>query len=1426
MKKTMLFILCLFAMLRINYLSAQAITDTLYPCADVFVTTYGGGEGLNSFLKFDISSIPAIRHIDQVKLNVYITDIDAGWDGDIFFCNANSQTWVESDFQNVLWNIPRTDTINQYNGFGETLGWSSSTDLISIFLKDYYAQHNFCTVFMKDMPPEDMTSGTMVAVPAEDSPTYLKLGNFNYISFYPHEYTDATLIPQLIVTYSPPSSETDIITYSFPEQTGPANINDVTHTVDIEVAMGTDLSNLTATFSLSDDAYAKIGGVTQVSGTTVNNFTSAVTYTITAEDIVTTQNWTINVTEATALNNENDFLSFSFPDETSPAIIDTSAHTIDIEVIYGLNLTALIATFTTSPLSTAKVGGVLQTSGVTPNDFTGPVTYVVIAEDATPQAWTVTVTNASPPQGALCANPISLILPVIDLSGTTYGYGNDYSTSNCFDVYIEQNDIVYEFTLTEDGFITGSISTGDFSSDYPGMHILDACPGSGESCIAIACGGDGGSFTEQPISAGSYFAVVSNRNWGPQFIDFTMNLSFRPVSSENDILTYSFPEQTGPAIIDTSANTIDVEVIFGTDVTTLIADFILSDYATADISGAPQTSGVTPNDFTGPVIYKITAEDGTTIQNWTVTVTVAATQSSENDILTYSFPQETDTATIDTTAHTIDIEIIYGIDVTNLIANFTLSDFATAKVGAVPQTSGVTSNDFTGPVVYNVTAEDGTPQAWTVTVSIAAPPQGAVCANPFPITLPIEDYSGTTYGYGNDYNTSNCNDLYIGGNEIIGEFTLLDDGFISGSIATADGMAYYPGMHILDDCPGTGENCIALASGWKNGYFNNSTISAGTYIVVISNDTTWAPESYDFVMNLSFRLPNTENDILAYSFPEQTSPAIIDTSANTIDVEVVFGTDVTTLVADFVISDFATAEVTGVPQTSGVTPNDFTSPVIYKITAEDGTTIQNWTVTVTIDIPSSENDILTYSFPEQTGPANINDIAHTVTLEVSFGTNVANLIADFTLSDSATAEVTGVPQTSSVTPNDFTGPVIYKITAEDGTTIQNWTVTVTVATPSSENDIINYSFLEQTGPATIDTSAHTVTLEVSFGTNVTNLIADFTLSAVAIADIGGIPQTSGVTSNDFTLPVIYTVTAEDTSATQDWTVTVTITLPNTENDILTYSFPEQTGPAVIDATAHTVTLEVSFGTNVANLIADFTLSAVATADIGGIPQTSGVTSNDFTLPVIYTVTAEDTSATQDWTVTVTIAASQSNENDFLTYSFPEQTGPAVINTTAHTVALEVSFGTNVANLIADFTLSDSATAEVTGVPQTSSVTPNDFTGPVIYKITAEDGTTIQNWTVTVTEEPVNITDFSNINSQITVYPNPNKGIFNIVVKTAKKTDLIIELMNIQGQIIYRNDVKRILIYKGQVDVSDFAKGIYFLRINTVNQVKIRKIVIQ
>ena len=92
------------------------------------------------------------------------------------------------------------------------------------------------------------------------------------------------------------------------------------------------------------------------------------------------------------------------------------------------------------------------------------------------------------------------------------------------------------------------------------------------------------------------------------------------------------------------------------------------------------------------------------------------TLSSEKQILSFSVPGETTAAYIDSIAYTVDVIVLPSTDITSLIATFTLSDFANAKIGVMPQTSGVTAIDFSSEVEYMVTAQDLSTQSWLVKV--------------------------------------------------------------------------------------------------------------------------------------------------------------------------------------------------------------------------------------------------------------------------------------------------------------------------------------------------------------------------------------------------------------------------------------------------------------------------------------------------------------------------------------------------------------------------------------------------------------------------------------------------------------------------------------------------------------------------------------
>jgi hypothetical protein len=91
--------------------------------------------------------------------------------------------------------------------------------------------------------------------------------------------------------------------------------------------------------------------------------------------------------------------------------------------------------------------------------------------------------------------------------------------------------------------------------------------------------------------------------------------------------------------------------------------------------------------------------------------------TSENNILSFSLPQQTAPATIDGTNHTVSITVAAGTALTSLTPTITVSTGAT-----ILPASGVAQN-FTAPVTYTVTSSTGVAQAWVVTVNVAAEPE-------------------------------------------------------------------------------------------------------------------------------------------------------------------------------------------------------------------------------------------------------------------------------------------------------------------------------------------------------------------------------------------------------------------------------------------------------------------------------------------------------------------------------------------------------------------------------------------------------------------------------------------------------------------------------------------------------------------------------
>ncbi len=268
-------------------------------------------------------------------------------------------------------------------------------------------------------------------------------------------------------------------------------------------------------------------------------------------------------------------------------------------------------------------------------------------------------------------------------------------------------------------------------------------------------------------------------------------------------------------------------------------------------------------------------------------------------------------------------------------------------------------------------------------------------------------------------------------------------------------------------------------------YFYSSNTSDWYFYDVSSADPVWF---YNFGTAAweSYQLgePSNGKDILTFTLPEQTGPGNIDSLNHNVEIEVVNGTSLLDLTPTFTLSEGATSD-----PVSGTTDN-YSSTVTITVTAGDVST-QDWEINVTEAeaVVSNEKDILTFTLPEQTGPGDIDNLAHNVKIEVAFGTSLLALTPTFTLSEGATSDPV------SGTTDNYSSTVIIVVTAGDAST-QDWEIIVTeaVGTGSKEKEILTFRLEDQTGPADIDKFTHNVNIEVKATANLLSLTPTFSVS--------------------------------------------------------------------------------------------------------------------------------------------------------------------------------------------------------------------------------------------------------------------------------------------------------------------------------------------
>ncbi len=653
------------------------------------------------------------------------------------------------------------------------------------------------------------------------------------------------------------------------------------------------------------------------------------------------------------------------------------------------------------------------------------------------------------------------------------------------------------------------------------------------------------------------------------------------------------------------------------------------------------------------------------------------------------------------TGTSIALVLPFGTGLTNLAPAITHTG------AAVTPASGVLK-DFTNPVSYTVFAADGSTQGYTATITTAPSDakeitrftllgvDGAISGSSITLTLPfataVTNLTPTIVHTGVSINPASG---------AAHDFTSP----VAYTVTAADGStrAYTVTVGVaLGSSKDITRFTILGTDGTITGTSITLTLPFGTNLASLTPTITHSgagisPASgaaQSFIAPVLYVVTAADMSTKAYTVSVHTAPSSakditqftilgIDgtITGTTISLVVPFGVSLANLTPSIVHTGTSISPASGVAQS-------FTASRMYTVTAADMST-KVYTVNVT-DAPSNSKDITQFTILGVDGTIT----GTTIALTLPNGTSLASLTPTITHTGASVSPLSGVAQS-------FTGPVTYTVTAGDGST-KDYTVTVSVA-PSTSKDITKFTILGVDGAIT----GTSITLTLPFGTNINSLTPTIIHTGTSISPASGVAQS-------FASVRQYVVTAMDGS-TKTYTVTVSIAL-DTSKDITRFTILGS--DATISGTS--ITLQLPFGTSLTSLTPTITITGISVNPASGVAQ-------DFTTPRQYVVTASDGSTK---TYTATVTAALDNSKDITSFIINGVSG-AISGTD---ILVWLPFGTNVTFLF--------PTVTHTGVSvNPPNNTPHDFTNPLLYTVTAADGST-KVYTATVMVAPPSAKDIT------------------------------------------------------------------------------------
>ncbi|AKL96033.1 cell wall/surface repeat protein [Clostridium aceticum] len=535
-----------------------------------------------------------------------------------------------------------------------------------------------------------------------------------------------------------------------------------------------------------------------------------------------------------------------------------------------------------------------------------------------------------------------------------------------------------------------------------------------------------------------------------------------------------------------------------------------------------------------------------------------------------------------------------------------------------------------------------------------------------------------------------------------------------------------------------------------------STVGTGEYSVDLTGlapNTTYDVRAYatnsqgtSYGSVNSFTTLSNNADLSALSLSSGTLDTVFDSGTTEYTASV--GNEVSSITVTPTVADAtATVTVNGAAVVSGAASGAINlavgaNTITVVVTAQDGST-KPYTVVVTRGA-SSNADLSNLTLSEGT----LSPVFDSGTTEytASVGNEVSSMTVTPTVADAtATVTVNGAAVVSGAASGAINlavgeNTITVVVTAQDGST-KPYTVVVTRGA-SSNADLSNLTLSEGTLSPVFASGT------TDYTTSVANAVTSITVTptvadATATVTVNGAEVVSGAASGAINLAVgentiTVVVTAQDGS-TKSYTVVVTRGASNNA-DLSNLTLSEGTlSPVFASGTT-------DYTASVANAVTSITVTptvvdATAMVTVNGAAVVSGAASGAINLDVgantiTVVITAQDASM-KTYTLVVTREAAALSDNANLS-------GLSLSSGTLNPVFVSetTDYTASVANAVTSITVTPtvtdpSATVTVNGTPVVSggasgAIGLNLGANTITVVVTAEDGTTIKTYTVTVT----------------------------------------------------------------------------------------------